>query len=57
MIDLWTGRRRLWVRLQFCVGVLNAFALLNNIDQGALMGAAISALCVFVTARWRLPPP
>lgn len=57
MADLWTGRRTAWVRLQFCVGVGNAYGIISAIDQDKLFSAVICGVCMYITARWALPPP
>lgn len=55
-MSLWLGHRTAWRRVQAAVGILNAYTMVNNLDQGYLLAAAISAFCVLVTASWRLPP-
>jgi hypothetical protein len=56
-MSLWFGRRKLWVRLQFCNGVLSAYLMIYDLCQDDLLGAAIAGVCVFGTALWRIPPP
>lgn len=55
-MSLWLGHRTAWLRLQFGVGVWNAWSMVNAIDAGSWTSSTISAACVLVTALWRLPP-
>jgi hypothetical protein len=57
MRDLWTGHRTGWVRFQFFIGVVNAFMMFINFDDGKLGWATLSAYGVYVTAKWALPEP
>lgn len=54
----WLGMGRAgWMRLQWAVGVGNAFGVFFHLARGALAAAAVSALCVLIVARWSLPSP
>lgn len=56
MIDLWTGRRKAWTRLQSAVGVWCAFGAVTAFDHGDWLSFVFSASAVLLTANWKLPP-
>jgi hypothetical protein len=58
--EKWLGMGRSgWLRMQFFFGVLNAWAAIDSAAKAHWIGAAVSFICVIVTAHWRLPykPP
>lgn len=53
----WLGLGRTgWMRLQWMVGVGNAFGVFYRLDRGELLSAVVSALCVLIVARWSFSP-
>jgi len=40
--------------MQHFAGMLNAWSFINNVADGLYLFAAISLLCVLLTASWRL---
>ena len=44
------------VRIQFLVGVMNAYGCISSIAAGDKLGAILSAACVLIVAIWRIPP-
>jgi hypothetical protein len=58
--EKWLGfGRKGWLWFQFGLGVLNAWSGIDSVMKGQWFFAAMSFVCVIVTAHWRLPyaPP
>lgn len=58
--QIWLGMgRRGIVRLQWTIGILNAYTMVNGIADERYISATVSAVCLLVTTTWRLPyaPP
>jgi hypothetical protein len=58
--EKWLGMGRTgWLVMQFGFGVLNAWSGIDSAMKGKWFLAAVSFVCVIVTAHWRLPyaPP
>jgi hypothetical protein len=58
--QIWLGMgRRGIMRLQWLLGIMNAYAMIGSFHKGQYIAGTVSALCILVTALWRLPyaPP
>lgn len=53
--DRWFWRRHIVVRLQWFIGILNAFTCVLNLSERNYFFAAFSFVSLLVTARWKLP--
>lgn len=47
--------RAVWCFVQHLAGIVNAYTCLTNLDEGNYLLAAISAACVLMMARLRVP--